>query len=296
VIARLDRKLTLPDGREAFSVAPDVVVKTPGLPGGERPSDVVLRLDAADYFHDPGIAPFDAREPLYRLTEVGEAARLPLVFGQLGASGLAVAQDAKGSRFIDYRAIARAADGREQATRCVFRLDGDRLRNIGFGAVEMAPDGARVDQHWTDLEHGELYDRLSAKRSPFPPNTYGTPCIAIAIAGFPSEKSQLVRFYLSSGAADLVAAYAQREGDESIEARGRTERAFRVRLGIDVRRSAALVDIPDNFRDYAEASSEGWYVGDSTYWLAAGRPHEVLRFRGLLGPPGAPDVLIERIR
>ena len=296
VLARLGEPVTLEDGRQAISVGPDIVVKTPGPPASERPSDVVLRLQAADFFVDPGIAAFDAREPLYRMTEVGEKARFRIDFTQPGPSALATAVDTQGRHFLDYRSIVRSPDGRQLATRCVFRIEGDRLRNVGFGRVEIAPDGSRSHEHWTDLEQASSRDSVSGKLSPLPANTYGTSCIGFAVAGFPGETQTLVRFFLSNGSGDLSAVYAVLDGKESIEVRGGTETAWRVKLGSDVRRSAALVDIPDSFRDYAEATGEGWYAGESTYWLAARTPHEILRYRGLLGPPGTPDVLIERIR
>jgi hypothetical protein len=296
VLARLGEPVRLEDGRQAISVAPDIVVKTPGPPASERPTDVVVRLRAAEFFVDPAIAAFDAREPLYRLTEVGEKARFRVDFNQPGPSGLATAVDAQGRRFLDYRSVTRSSDGRQYATRCVFRIEGGHLRNVGFGRVEIAPDGVRSQEHWADLEQGASRDSVSGKTTPFPANTYGTPCLGFAVAGFPGETESVVRFHLSSGSGDISAAYAVLDGTESVTTRGRSEAAWRIKLGIDIRRSAALVDIPDSFRDYAEATGEAWYGGESTYWLAERKPHEVLRYRGLLGPPGTPDVLIERIR
>lgn len=90
--------------------------------------------------------------------------------------------------------------------------------------------------------------------------------------------------------------YAFVDGQETLQTRGRSERAHRIRVGLDVRRAATEVDVPEPFKREAEASVETWYSGDSTYWIAAQEPHDLLRFEGPLGPPGAPVVRIDRIR
>jgi hypothetical protein len=39
-----------------------------------------------------------------------------------------------------------------------------------------------------------------------------------------------------------------------------------------------------------------WFAGESNYWIAKAAAHPLLRFSGPLGPPGAPEAVIERIR
>ena len=69
-----------------------------------------------------------------------------------------------------------------------------------------------------------------------------------------------------------------------------------IRTGLDVREASRAIDVPEKWRDAAEAGSEVWYAGESTWWIAAEAPHEVLRYRGLLGAPGSAEVETDRSR
>jgi hypothetical protein len=179
----------------------------------------------------------------------------------------------------------------------VFRVEGDKLENIAFGSVDIAPSGERSNEVWVDFEKDEFHDKWSARQRRFEANTYGGACLAFAILGTPTEGSSVVRFFVAGDDANPqpTPLYAYTDGEETIDVRGRSERARRVRVGLDVRRAGANIDVPEAWRHYAEAGSEVWFAGESTYWIALEGEPVLLRFRGPLGPPGAPEALIERV-
>jgi hypothetical protein len=295
VIVRLDRRVTLADGRAAIAAAPDILVKTPGPPGVERPDDVVARVAGAELFDEPKLEPWEDEKPLYRL-EVTNPGRLDRDFVIPGPTAYAGSKGSSGRQLYDFRQIMRAADDRQQAGRCVFRVEGGKLRNISFGQVNVAPNGKRSHEKWVDFESDQFHDTWSAARKSFPVNTYHPTCLNLAISGFPFGREGVVRFFLWGDRGMPIPVYAFVDGDETVSVAGKPMRAHRVRIGLDVRRAARQIDVPDQWKSEAEAVGETWYAGDATYWIAADDPHRVLRFSGPIGPPGSPEVLVERVR
>ncbi len=294
VIARLDRPVTLADGRAAIAVAPDVLVKTPAPPSEVRPGDVIIRAAGMDSFVDPKLEDFESTEPLYRLRVVKPGRDTRAYYTLPGMSGLAYLKDDSGHRFLDAQTVDRAEDGRERATRCKFRLLDGRLRNLAYGTVDLSPSGERTREEWIDFEDDEFHDKWSARKRRFPANTYADACLGLAMSGFPFGQAKLVRFFLWSETRMAIPMYAYLDGEETIDVRGRSERAFRVKVGLDVRESAKAIDVPEVWRHHAEAGGEVWFAGETTYWIAAEAPHVLLRYRGLLGGAGAPEVEIVR--
>jgi len=294
VIARLDRPVGLADGRQAIAVAPDALVKTPAPPSEVREGDVIVRVAAAASFVDPRLEGWETEDPLYR-TRVIAAGRRP-EFLHPGMSALAYVTGDDGKRFIESRAVNRADDGRQLAVRCQFRIDGGTLRNIAYGEVELSPTGERTSETWVDFEDQQYHDKWSARLRSFPLNTVAASCLSVAISGFPFAEARVVRFYLWGDNKMAVPLYAYVDGEETIDVRGRPERARRVKLGLDVRESAKSIDVPEVWRHFAEAGGEVWFSGEVTYWVAAASPHVVLRYRGLLGTAGGPEVEIDRTR
>jgi hypothetical protein len=105
-----------------------------------------------------------------------------------------------------------------------------------------------------------------------------------------------VRLYVYGGRDIPVPVYAYVDGEETLDVRGRPERATRIRMGLDVRQTSKSIDVPEVWRQHAEAGSEVWFGGESSYWIASAPPHEMLKFEGALGPPGSPEAVVERIR
>ena len=294
VIARLDTPVALEGGRAAIAVAPDALVKTPGPPSFVRPDDVVVTVAGETLFLDPALPPHESESPLFR-TRVLHAGR-PGDFTQPGASALAYVTDEKGARVLEYRSSARAEDGHGIDVRCQFRVVDGHLRSLALGTWRTAPGGGEPDKDWVDFEDDRFHDRWSARERPFPANVYASSCLLPAISGFPLGTAQVVRFWIWGGSQMPTPLYAYRDGEETIDVRGRPERAVRIRTGLDVREASRAIDVPEKWRDAAEAGSEVWYAGESTWWIAAEAPHEVLRYRGLLGAPGSAEVETDRSR
>jgi hypothetical protein len=298
VIARVDRPVTLSDGRSAIAVGPDALVKTPGRPAEVLPTDTVVEIAGSELFRNPAVAPWESERPLYRVKQLKQNERgLRLDFTEPGPTAMAREKDDAGRELIDVRQVARAPGSRERATRCVFRVEGDKLKSVAFGSADVAPSGERSNEVWVDFEKDEFHDKWSARQRHFEPNTYAGACLAFAVLGTPTEGSSVVRFFVVGDDANPhpTPLYAYADGEETIDVRGRAERARRVRVGLDVRRAAANIDVPEAWRHYAEAGSEVWFAGESTYWIALEGEPVLLRFRGPLGPPGAPEALIERV-
>jgi len=297
VIARLDRPVTLADGRQAIAVMPDLLVKTPGLPAEEKPTDVIAKVVGETMLIDPPLVPYESEEPLYRARITAPGSGLAREFTEPRASALATAKDDQGRTMYNAIRTDRADDGREQTTSCIFRNDGGKLRNVEFGQVVVdPPTGARSDEQSVNLENEQFNDTWSARKRSFEPNTYAATCLGTAISGFPLASAKVVRFYVYGGRGLPLPVYAYVDGEETLEVRGRPERAARIRVGLDVRQTSRSVDVPEVWRQHAESAGEVWFGGESTYWIATAPPHEMLRFEGLLGPPGAPEAVIERVR
>lgn len=297
VIARLDRAVTLSDGRPAIAVMPDLLVKTPGLPAEEKPTDVIARVAGESMLLDPPLVPYESEEPLYRMRITDPGKGLAREFTDPRASALATAKDDQGRAMYNAIRTDRAQDGREQTTSCIFRSDGGKLRNVEFGQVVVDPaTGKRSDELSVNLENEQFNDTWSARKRSFEPNTYAATCLGTAISGFPLATARVVRIYVYGGRGLPLPVYAYVDGEETIEVRGRSERAVRIRVGLDVRQTSRSVDVPEVWRQHAESGSEIWFGGESTYWIAAAAPHDMLRFEGALGPPGAPEAVIERVR
>jgi hypothetical protein len=229
-----------------------------------------------------------------RITDPGKGIKRE--FDEPGASALAVAKDDKGRTMYNAIRTDRAADGREKTTSCIFRNDGGRLRNVAFGEVEVDPAGKRSNETSFNLEEEQFNDTWSARKRSFEPNTYAATCLGTALSGFPLGSSKVVRFYVYGGTGLPIPVYAYVDGEETLEVRGRPERAAKIRVGLDVRQLSRSVDVPEVWRHHAESAGEVWFSGESTYWIAAAAPHEMLRFSGPLGPPGSPEAVIERVR
>ena len=293
VIARLDARVTLPDGRAAISVAPDVLVKTPGPPSVVRPDDVLVELAGATFFDDPKLVPWESEKPLYRMRVLRPGRPGDPVVP--GATALAYVDDDHGGRFLEYRGSSRGGDGSETAVRCQFRIVDGTLRSIAVGTLR-TPPGGEATKDWVDFEDDRFHDRWSARERSFPPNVIASSCLLPAISGFPVGKARVVRFSTWGDNKMPVPLYAYLDGEETLDVRGRPERALRVKTGLDVRESGRSIDVPEPWRDAAEAGSEVWFAGESTWWIAAEAPHEVLRFRGLVGAPGSAEVEADRVR
>lgn len=293
VIARLLAPAALPGGRAAIAVSADALVKTPGLPSQERPDDVVARVEGASSFSDPGLPPWESEQPLYR-TKVLEEGRVRS-FTKPEATALAATADERG-RFLEYRANLRADDGRMLAVQCRYRLVDGLLRNFAYATVEIAPSGERSNETAVDFEDDRWHDKWSAREKPFPANTYATSCLFPALSGFPVGGRRVVRFHAWGDNRMPVPLYAYLDGEETLDVRGRPEAALRVRVGLDVREAGRSIDVPDAFRDLAEAGGEVWFADESTWWIAKEPPRVVLRYRGPLGAPGSPEVQTDRVR
>lgn len=293
VIGRYLRPVTLANGEQAIFVAPDVLVKTPGPPGAVREGDVVLTVEGASFFGAPTATPWESEKPLYSITIVDEG-RNKQEFVVPGPSGFAAVKQ-KGKQLFDYQQVTKAKDGRTQSQRCVYQLEMGRLRNTGFGEVELSPSGERKKQRWVDFDGDKFRDTWSARRRSFPKNTYQASCISMAMTGFPID-DRVMRFFVWGERGMPVPVYAYVDGEETLQTRGRPEKAYRIRVGLDVRRAAIEVDVPEQFQKEAEAAVETWHAGDSTFWIAAEKPHDLLRFQGTLGPPGSSEARIDRIR
>lgn len=293
VITRLNRRVTLGDGRAAIAVGPDILVKTPAPPGEVHPGDVIVTVAGEEMFDDPGLKPWMSEEPLYRLriTKPGTGDYL-----QPGESAMAFEKDESGRPAIDYRVNATAEDGRKRSNRCVFRVESGRLKNVAFGAVELSPQGKQLRHEWVDFERDRYHDTWSARKKPFPKNIYAAECLGYAIAGFPFGRAKVMRFYVWSGRGNPIPLYAYVDGEETISARGGEETAKLVRVGLDVRQVARDIDLPEMWRRGAEAAGESWHQGDSRYWLAVRDPKAVLRFEGPFGAPGSAEGELQRIR
>ncbi|MFM7736162.1 MAG: hypothetical protein ACKPBU_09340 [Alphaproteobacteria bacterium] len=293
VIARLDAPVALPDGRAAIAVAPDMLVKTPGPPSVVRPDDVVVELAGTTFFDDPKLPPWESEQPLYRMRVLRPGRPGDPVVP--GPSALAYVDDEKGGRFLEYRGSSRGNDGSETAVRCQFRVVDGTLRSIAVGTLR-TPAGGEATRDWVDFEDDRFHDRWSARERSFPPNVVASSCLLPVIAGFPVGKSRLVRFSAWGENKMPVPLYAYLDGEETIDVRGKPERALRVKTGLDVREAGRSIDVPEPWRDAAEAGSEVWFAGESTWWIAADPPHQVLRFRGLVGAPGSAEVEADRAR
>jgi len=291
MIGRLDRPVTLANGERAIAVGPDVLVKTPGPPGTVRPDDVIVEVAGAEFFGEPTSKPWESERPRFRL-QILEKGDRKEDFLLPGATGLARVPKG-GKQLYDYQQVTSSEDGRKLAHRCVYELEGGRLRNTGFGEVELDAAGERTKQRWVDFGSDRFHDTWSGKRKPFPANTYQAACIGVGMTGFPVDE-RVMRFFVWGERGMPVPVYAYIDGDETLNVRGKPERAHRIRVGLDVRRAAWLVDVPEPFKKEAEAAVETWHAGDSTYWIAADGPHDMLRFEGPLGPPGSPVVRIDR--
>ena len=116
------------------------------------------------------------------------------------------------------------------------------------------------------------------------------------MSGFPLGNARMVRIYVYGGRGIPLPVYAYVDGEETLDVRGRSERATRIRVGLDVRQTSKSIDVPEVWRQHAEAAGEVWFSGESTYWIATAPPHDVLKFEGPLGPPGAPEAIVERVR
>lgn len=297
VIARLDRPVQLADGRSAIAVMPDILVKTPGLPAEQKPTDVVAMVVGETMLVDPPLVPYESEEPLYRMRITDPGKGVKREFTEPRASALAAAKDDQGRTMYNAIRTDRAADGRERTTSCIFRNDGGKLRMIEFGEVEVDPaSGQRSNETSINLENEQFNDTWSARKRSFEPNTYAGTCLATAISGFPLDGAKVVRLYVYGGRGIPVPVYAYVDGEETLDVRGRPERATRIRMGLDVRQTSKSIDVPEVWRQHAEAGSEVWFGGESSYWIASAPPHEMLKFEGALGPPGSPEAVVERIR
>lgn len=293
VIARYIRPTTLSNGQNAIFVGPDVMVKTPGPPGVVRPDDVIVTVEGEEFFGAPTAKPWESEEPRFRIS-ILEEGRNKEDFLLPGPTGFAAVKQ-KGKQLYEYRQVTRAKDGRELAQRCIYKLEMGRFLNTAFGEVELDPSGKRKKQRWVDFGSDKFRDTWSATRKSFPPNTYQASCISMGMTGFPVDTG-VMRFFIWGERGMPVPVYAYVDGEETLETRGRPEKALRIKIGLDVRRAAREVDVPEQFKREAEAAIETWHAGDSTYWIAASAPHDMLRFEGPLGPPGAPVARIDRIR
>ena len=297
VIARLDRPVQLADGRAAIAVMPDILVKTPGLPAEQKPTDVVAMVVGETMLVDPPLVPYESEEPLYRMRITDPGKGVKREFTEPRASALAAAKDDQGRTMYNAIRTDRAADGRERTTSCIFRNDGGKLRMIEFGEVEVEPgSGQRGNETSINLENEQFNDTWSARKRSFEPNTYAGTCLATAISGFPLGTAKVVRLYVYGGRGIPAPVYAYVDGEETLDVRGRPERATRIRMGLDVRQTSKSIDVPEVWRQHAEAGSEVWFGGESSYWIASAPPHEMLKFEGALGPPGSPEAVVERIR
>jgi hypothetical protein len=297
VIARLDRPVQLADGRAAIAVMPDILVKTPGLPAEEKPTDVIAKVVGETMLLDPPLVPFESEEPLYRTRITDPGKGLKQEFTEQRASALATAKDDQGRTMYNAIRTDRAGDGRERTTSCIFRNDGGKLRLVEFGEVEIDPaTGRRSKETSINLEREQFNDTWSARKRSFEPNTYAAGCLSTAMSGFPLGSAKVVRLYVYGGRGIPLPVYAYLDGEETLDVRGRSERAIRIRVGLDVRQTSQSIDVPEVWRQHAEAAGEVWFAGESTYWIAAAPPHDVLKFEGPLGPPGAPEAVVERVR
>lgn len=293
VIARYLRPTTLSNGDEAIFVGPDIMVKTPGPPGVVRPDDVIVTVKGGELFGAPTAKPWETEEPRVSI-KVLEEGRNKQDFMTPGSSGFAAVKH-KGKQMYEYRQLTKAKDGRELAQRCIYELQMGKMVNTSFGEVELDPKGKRLKQRWVDFASDKFRDTWSATRKSFPPNTYQASCLSMAMTGFPID-TRVMRFFIWGDRGMPVPVYAYIDGEETLQTRGRPEKALRIRVGLDVRRAAREVDVPEQWKREAEAAVETWHAGDSTFWIAAAAPHDVLRFEGPLGPPGAPEVRIDQIR
>ena len=293
VIARFDRPVTLANGEKAIFVGPDVLVKTPGPPGVVRPDDVILTVAGEEFFQEPKVKPWESEKPMFGLTIV-DAGRNKEEFLTPGATGFQGSRKG-GNQLYDYQQVTHAKDGRQRAQRCVYKVEMGRFRNTGFGEVELDKDGKRKKQRWVDFASDKFHDTWSAKRKSFPPNTYQASCIGMGMSGFPIDAG-VMRFFVWGERGMPIPVYAFIDGEEAVQVRGGSEKAYRIRVGLDVRRAAQQVDVPEPWKREAEAAGETWYAGDSTYWIAVAEPHDFLRFEGPLGPPGSPVARIDRLR
>lgn len=293
VIVRIDRRVILADGRAALAVGPDVLVKTPAPPGEIHPGDVIVTVAGEEMFDDPGAEPWIAEEPLYRIriTKPGSGD-----FHTPGETAMAENQDERGRTNIDYRVNTTAADGRKRSARCLYRVEGGRLRNAAFGAVELSPQGKQLAHEWVDFERDRYSDTFSGRKKPFPTNIYAAECLGFAMGGFPFERTAVMRFYVWGGRGNPVPLYAFVDGEEGVNTRGREENAKVVRMGLDVRQAARDIDLPEIWRRGAEAGGESWHQGDSRYWISTRKPQVVLRFTGPFGSPGSAEGELERVR
>ena len=293
VIVRIDRRVTLGDGRAALAVGPDILVKTPGPPGEINPGDVIVTVAGEETFDDPAVEPWVAEEPLYRIrvTKPGSGD-----FLEPAETAMAKSQDERGRTNIDYRVNVGAKDGRKRSSRCLYRIEGGRIRNVGYGQVELSAEGKQLRHEWVDFERDRYQDTWSARKKPFPENTYAAECLGFAIAGFPFARTSVMRFYVWGGRGNPVPLYAWVDGEESVDTRGRDEQARIVRVGLDVRQVGRDIDLPEMWRRGAEAAGESWHQGDSRYWISAREPHVVLKFVGPFGSPGSAEGELDRIR
>ncbi len=295
VIVRIDRALEGGGSTPTFVVGPDLLVKTPGPPGEISDDDVIVEIAGAEFFADPAIQPWESAKPLHRLSVLAPG-RVNDKFIEPGPSALARSRDSKGREVLDHRSMASAADGSRRAVRCVYRVEDGRLRNVAWGSVDLSPAGGRSKEVWVDFEKDTFHDTWSARRKSFAANTYAAPCLGTAISGFPFGQSAIVRFWVWGGSGMPVPLYVWADGSSTISTAAGDQSVRRLRVGLDVRRVARLIDLPEQWRRGAEAAAESWYAGDADYWLATTAPRHVLRFEGPLGPPGSPQVRIERLR
>ncbi len=293
VIARYHRPVTLANGEQAIFVGPDILVKTPGPPGAFRPDDVVLTVEGEQFFGAPTTKPWESEKPLYSIT-ITEQGKFQQDFILPRQTGFAAVTQ-KGKQLYDFQQVTAAKNGRQLAHRCVYELAMGRFRNTAFGEVELDAKGERTKQRWVSFANDKFRDTWSATRKSFAPNTYQATCLTVAMSGFPIDAG-VMRFFIWGERGMPVPVYAYIDGEETLETRGRPEKAHRIRIGLDVRRAATEVDVPEQWTKEAEAAVETWHAGDSTYWIAATPPHDMLRFEGPLGRPGAPIVRIDRVR
>ncbi len=194
-----------------------------------------------------------------------------------------------------YTTTASAADGGRAEVTCRFRVEAGDLRSVSYEEVVRKPDGSVASRDLVDFLKGQGFDKVSGKSFPWPRNIYAAPCLPFSMRGFPVGKAAVVDFFLWSLYDPFSAMFAALDGREEVPAPGGPTTAVRVRMNLNDEKTLRSLDLPmAQTYDMAREMMAQMKPEDSLFWIGAEPPHDLLRFQGPTGPPGATRAVIDR--
>lgn len=286
LVAEISGADSLADGRRAVRFRPLQMLA--GAPAAE-----VQRTAPARFFDDPHLTP-GRFQPRLRTTFLDPELARPR-WHVPGPVSIEVSGPSD-RRAYRIETSTRSENGATRRSVCRFRVEGGRLRSVGYDERVDLPGGAAGEERHLDFAAGRFLDKVTGRTFPWPPNIYADPCLGFALAGFPAERAEVVRFLLWSEYDPATPVAVSLERRERVRVPAGEFRTLVLRLGVSTRAAVERLALPsEQGSQLAREIAARLRPPDTFFWVAESAPHIVVRSRGPMGPPGTSRGLVELI-